>query len=328
MTTALFKNIRPCIIAELEKSQFEIKAAIGWFTNHDLFDTLCNKVKAGVKVELIVLNDYINNRVDGLNFQYFIDIGGHFYFGNDDRPMHNKSCIIDKKVLINGSYNWTYYAESKNEENTIIHTENDAVIQDFINNFERIKNGLDRVEKVITRSFSELYFFDTKYYLAHDYLFWGIDKKSSSIVDKGIKLLPTNTSIQKIAFDSNLRKRRTSHPIIESVKDDKVVILIPAGTEIPVSGKANFTTTVDNQISSVVEIKYGFDERASKNVQIGKFESKGIPKMKAGEPKLTTEWEIDIYGTLNVTKVITETGHRVTKSFPINHLLELIPDET
>src|SRR5688572_22572829 len=116
MTTALFKNIRPQILTEILKAEFEIKAAIGWFTNHDLFDALCEKVKEGLTVELIILNDYINNRVDGLDFQYFIDIGGNFYFGDEDRPMHNKCCIIDKKVLINGSYNWTYYAESRNEE--------------------------------------------------------------------------------------------------------------------------------------------------------------------------------------------------------------------
>ena len=34
--------------------------------------------------------------------------------------MHHKFCIIDKKTLINGSYNWTYYAEYKNMENIVI----------------------------------------------------------------------------------------------------------------------------------------------------------------------------------------------------------------
>ncbi len=327
MTVALFKNIRPHILSELEKAEFEIKAAIGWFTNRDLFHALCKKVKAGVKVELIVLNDYINNRIDGLDFQYFIDIGGQFYFGNDDKPMHNKCCIIDRKVLINGSYNWTYYAESRNEENTIIHKDNDALIQSFTNNFDRIKDGLERVETVIKRSYSEIDFFDSKYYLAQDYLFWGIDQNKSSIVDKAIKLLPNNTSIQKLAFDSNLRRRRTISPIIESVKDDKVVVLVPIHTEIPASGEQIFITIEDNQITMNVTIKYGIDERASKNTGIGSFGISGIPPMKAGEAKLITKWTIDIYGMLTITEIIVDTGHSITKSYTINHLLELISDE-
>ena len=54
------------------------------------------------------------------DFQKFIDIGGHFYFSDTRNPMHNKFCVIDNKVLINGSYNWTYYAEDRNRENILI----------------------------------------------------------------------------------------------------------------------------------------------------------------------------------------------------------------
>ena len=327
MTTALFKNIRPRILYELDKAEVEIKAAIGWFTNHDLFDALCKKVRAGLTVELIVLNDYINNRIDGLDFQYFIDIGGHFYFGNDDSPMHNKSCIIDRKVLINGSYNWTYYAESRNEENTIIHSDNPKLIDDFTENFNRIRNGLPRVEKVIRRDISDIYFFDTKYYLAQDYLYWGIDKKNPSIVDKAVRLLPENTSIQKTAFDSKMRRRRTTKPIIESIKDDRVAVLVPLGTEIPAGGEANFTTVSDDQIKMEVEIKYGNDEKASRNTLIGKFTVAGIPRMKAGEPKVITRWDIDLYGKMIITEIIKDTGEKTVKTYDINDILELLPDE-
>lgn len=91
-----------------------------WFTNHELFSNLCNKLETGLTVELIVHNDFINNGEAGLNFQKFIDLGGNLFFSNSDNPMHNKFCVIDEKILINGSYNWTYFAENKNSENILI----------------------------------------------------------------------------------------------------------------------------------------------------------------------------------------------------------------
>jgi hypothetical protein len=80
MSEPFFKNIRQVIRFELEKAEHEIKAAIGWFTNRELFDLLCVKAKAGVRVQLVVLNDYINNREGGLEFQQLIDLGWKFLF--------------------------------------------------------------------------------------------------------------------------------------------------------------------------------------------------------------------------------------------------------
>jgi phosphatidylserine/phosphatidylglycerophosphate/cardiolipin synthase-like enzyme len=112
-----FKNIRKEILHELDFSTESIQVAVAWFTNHELFDKLCEKVSKGIKVELIIIDDEINNRIGGLNFQQFIKLGGTLIYGNTENPMHNKFCIIDNKVLISGSYNWTYFAENINFEN-------------------------------------------------------------------------------------------------------------------------------------------------------------------------------------------------------------------
>ena len=105
MVTAHFKNIRQNIIDNLDNATDEIIVAMYWFTNHDLFNKLCEKIQDGINVKIIIHNDFINNRDAGLNFQHFIDLGGHFYFSDPNNPMHNKFCVIDNKVLINGSYN-------------------------------------------------------------------------------------------------------------------------------------------------------------------------------------------------------------------------------
>ena len=121
MVSVQFENIRKTILSELEVASEEIIVAVYWFTNQELFDKLIEKLASGVRVQVIIHNDYINNRDTGLPFQSIIDEGGEFYFSDSYNPMHNKFCVIDSKVLINGSYNWTYYAENRNRENNLLY---------------------------------------------------------------------------------------------------------------------------------------------------------------------------------------------------------------
>ncbi len=51
--------------------------------------------------------------------------------------MHNKYCIIDNRVLITGSYNWSAAAEYSNDENALF-LEGAPIIQDYAADFERL----------------------------------------------------------------------------------------------------------------------------------------------------------------------------------------------
>lgn len=138
MVLANFRHIRFSVVKEIEKATESIKVAVYWFTNHELFDLLYQKKLIGTRCDLIIHNDYINNRGAGLPFQKFINAGGRFYFSDEENPMHNKFCIIDGRVLINGSYNWTYYAESKNRENILIIKDELDVLRAFETEFEKL----------------------------------------------------------------------------------------------------------------------------------------------------------------------------------------------
>jgi hypothetical protein len=135
MITPLFENIQSSIIRDLSKAKIDINIAIAWFTNHEFFETLLRKLEEGLEVNLIIINDSINNRIGGLNWQKFINSGGNLYFCSYPNMMHHKFCIIDSKILYNGSYNWTYSAECKNKENTIKHTDSKELISRFHNEF-------------------------------------------------------------------------------------------------------------------------------------------------------------------------------------------------
>jgi hypothetical protein len=142
-----FNNIRQEIRENLIKSKHEIFIAMAWFTNHEIFDILLEKANK-ISVNLIVMNDDINTRLDGLDFQKFIDLGGKFYFGKSGNPMHNKFCIIDSNTLITGSYNYTYLAESINDENIIVFKGPSDIINDYKSEFEKIISNLSPIISV------------------------------------------------------------------------------------------------------------------------------------------------------------------------------------
>lgn len=51
--------------------------------------------------------------------------------------MHNKYCVLDGTILINGSFNWTQSAVDKNQENLSI-IESNTLCQKYSAEFERL----------------------------------------------------------------------------------------------------------------------------------------------------------------------------------------------
>lgn len=121
---AHFSNIHQVIIDHLGQAQSEIVAAIAWFTDRDIFEVLCKKARSGVKVSVALIGDEINQGRGGLNFPRLRDHGGQVTFlpmGSRDAPtMHHKFCVIDRVIVITGSYNWSHKARSNDENITVV----------------------------------------------------------------------------------------------------------------------------------------------------------------------------------------------------------------
>lgn len=140
-----FENIRERIIEELEKANTSIFIAVAWFTDKKLFDVLCQKASLGVKVELIAIKDDINTS-SSIDFNELFVKGGKIWLVEDQRTMHNKFCIIDENVVINGSYNWTYNANN-NHENIMIISNHYETVENYIDQFKEIKKTNFGTEK-------------------------------------------------------------------------------------------------------------------------------------------------------------------------------------
>jgi hypothetical protein len=138
---AHFEEITDKIINELETAESEIKVAMAWFTDRDLFGLLLEKAKLGVHIDLILAEKEDNKR---LPFDQLEDQGAEITWirGESFGMMHQKFCIIDKKTLINGSFNWTVNASKNNQENIVITKENPILINKFLEQFDIIKSQI------------------------------------------------------------------------------------------------------------------------------------------------------------------------------------------
>jgi len=106
-------------------------------SNDKIADTIMDEHKDGVQVRVITDNDTKLNK--GSDVFKFVQAGIPVREDKDDGHMHNKFAIIDGKLLINGSFNWTYQATSKNFENVMV-TNNASLVAQFQEYFDNLWN--------------------------------------------------------------------------------------------------------------------------------------------------------------------------------------------
>lgn len=130
-----FSDIKPVIVSRLHAARQEILIAVSWLTDRELFGILLDQLQKGVKVSLITRNDYLNNHPDALPWEKFTATGGKLRFCGPGKMLHYKFAVIDRKVVIATSYNWTCFAGSNNRENILVIDEAE-MIEKFSAEFE------------------------------------------------------------------------------------------------------------------------------------------------------------------------------------------------
>lgn len=134
---AHFNNIKTPIVQALHTATQSIYMAMAWFTDADILDILIKKRAEGKKVILVLSNDAINfNESYSLDFTPFKAVGGKL-LTFDQSFLHHKFTIIDEKILINGSANYTYSGFHKNKENILISDE-PSLVHGFLEHFKEL----------------------------------------------------------------------------------------------------------------------------------------------------------------------------------------------
>lgn len=144
---AYFSGIQDIIIDYLQNAKKSIRIAMAWFTNPLLFNALLRVCKKGISVKILINNDLINNRVNGLPFNKLIAKGADLYIAEPPTLIHNKFCIIDDNIVIDGSYNWTILAEKNNDENIVV-LKYGKVVKSFISAFNSLIRNNKQVDEL------------------------------------------------------------------------------------------------------------------------------------------------------------------------------------
>lgn len=325
MIKAHFSQIRTTITKYIEDSTTEICIAVAWFTHRDLFQAILGALDRNVKVSVILIDDIINRGPNGLDFATYMAKGGAIRFMNTRKLlMHNKFCLFDSKVLVTGSYNWTYSAETRNAEN-IIATDEENVCLAFREQFGKLWGDLPAVEQ-----FSRIEFKDVEsedllncFDYLHDeyesmdqaqilkpYSVADVDNLKKDIAITKLNTIITNTKRAKPVLKANIGMRCRINGV-----DNQTLNIVKQGQELPYTHKVDTCTVNDNQRSIICDVVYGNSNEADKNESLLKIQLENLPPLKAGECKFQTRVTIDTNGYMSVEYVCTNTGISQSKTY-------------
>lgn len=197
MLNAHFQGFPDIICKHLSDARHNIRIAVCWFSHKDIFEVILARLRVGVQVELLLEYDSQNVREDGLDFQQFVRNGGHLYAHSDAGLMHHKFALIDERLLLSGSFNWTY---NSNAENLLV-LDDPAMLQSFRDEFERQKVASKRIYTV--RRAEVKVFFAFPLFENTQYLLADLRKKISSGVSVWLVRLGKLKLDKSLVFGEN-----------------------------------------------------------------------------------------------------------------------------
>lgn len=154
-------EIKQRIISEIQNANQSIFLAMAWFTDRDIANAIIAAKNRNITVDIILSSNAQNETVK----QMFKDsnVSIHAFETGDERGMmHHKFCLIDNRISINGSYNYSYNASNNNVENIQV-SDDPNTYRQLLAEFERLKYNIDHqidvninsanpMEQVITKT--------------------------------------------------------------------------------------------------------------------------------------------------------------------------------
>lgn len=134
------------LLREIGSAKKELLVAVYAFTSDDLANALIQAKKRGVAVQVVIDKEFdlTNQNSKGRYFDAqkipLRRISGiKPRAGEKDAGlMHQKFAVIDRNVVLAGSYNWTYAAESLNDENLLVFRDAGPLAEEYRRAFLRL----------------------------------------------------------------------------------------------------------------------------------------------------------------------------------------------
>ena len=111
-------NCSSIIIRLIDSAERYVYVAIYSFTLDNIGDALIRAKNRGVDVKVVIEKDQAG--IQGSEYERLLNAGVDVRLDGNPYLMHHKFMIVDGKIVVTGSYNWSYSAEERNDENLVV----------------------------------------------------------------------------------------------------------------------------------------------------------------------------------------------------------------
>ena len=123
------------IIDAINQATKSIEICVFTISDNDISKAILDAHQRGIQVRIITDNHKSDDR--GSDIDLLEEKGVQIVMDQSEHHMHHKFALIDHKILINGSFNWTRSATLRNNENITLSYES-QLIEKFVEEFERL----------------------------------------------------------------------------------------------------------------------------------------------------------------------------------------------
>lgn len=132
---SLYDNPQKEIIKNINQAGAFINIAMYIFTDREIALPLIKARERGVKVRLYLDKDQVDYKYSQSRF--LVQEGIKTRISSNNYIMHHKFTIIDNRLLLTGSYNWSFSANNRNDENLMV-IDDPEIIARYQNQFEKL----------------------------------------------------------------------------------------------------------------------------------------------------------------------------------------------
>jgi len=149
---SLTDNPQKAIIKNINQAEVFINIAMYVFTDKEIATSLIDAHNRGVKVRVYLDKSQIDFKYSRSCF--LVQKGIKVRISTNNYIMHNKFAIIDNRILITGSYNWTFSANQRNDENLMVINDSEVITR-YQQQFENLwtnKRSLNRTRQLYQKA--------------------------------------------------------------------------------------------------------------------------------------------------------------------------------
>jgi len=147
---SLYDDPESIILQHLEGAEESIQIAMYYFTDSQLAQALVAANNRGVEVKIYLDSSQID--VQYSKSRFFLNEGiKNIRISSNPDLMHNKFAIIDSKIVLTGSYNWTASASERNDENLVVLDDEEIVqrYQAYFNTLWEEKHSPEKYQELL-----------------------------------------------------------------------------------------------------------------------------------------------------------------------------------